>query len=39
MSGEAKSRSKIDIPGVQVELVQAIVATGKPVVVLINAGM
>jgi beta-glucosidase len=38
MSGEAKSRSDISIPGVQEELVKAIVATGKPVVVLINAG-
>lgn len=38
MSGEAKSRSNIEIPGVQVELVQAIAKTGKPIVVLINAG-
>jgi beta-glucosidase len=38
MSGEAKSRSNIHIPGVQEELVQALLATGKPVVVLINAG-
>jgi len=38
MSGEAKSRSDIHIPGVQEELVKAIQATGKPVVVLINAG-
>jgi beta-glucosidase len=38
MSGEAKSRSNIHIPGVQEELVQALQATGKPVVVLINAG-
>ena len=38
MSGEAKSRSNIHIPGVQEELVKAIQATGKPVVVLINAG-
>ena len=38
MSGEAKSRSSIRIPGVQEELVQALQATGKPVVVLINAG-
>jgi beta-glucosidase len=38
MSGEAKSRSNIHLPGVQEELVQAIAATGKPVVVLVNAG-
>lgn len=38
MSGEAKSRSNIHLPGVQEELIQAIYATGKPVVVLINAG-
>lgn len=38
MSGEAKSRSDIGIPGVQEELVKAIHATGKPLVVLINAG-
>src|SRR5262249_591938 len=38
MTGEAKSRSSIHLPGVQEELVRAIVATGKPVVVLISAG-
>ena len=38
MSGEAKSRSNIHIPGVQEELAQALQATGKPVIVLINAG-
>jgi beta-glucosidase len=38
ISGEAKSRSDISIPGVQEELAKAILATGKPVVVLINAG-
>jgi beta-glucosidase len=37
-SGEAKSSSNIHLPGVQEELVKAIQATGKPVVVLINAG-
>nr|WP_315158080.1 glycoside hydrolase family 3 N-terminal domain-containing protein [uncultured Flavobacterium sp.] len=37
-SGEAKSRSNLGLPGVQEELVKAIQATGKPVVVLINAG-
>jgi beta-glucosidase len=38
MSGEAKSRSSIRLPGVQEELIKAIQATGKPVVVMINAG-
>jgi beta-glucosidase len=38
MSGEAKSRSNIHLPGVQEELIQALYATGKPVVVIINAG-
>ena len=38
MTGEAKSRSNIHLPGVQEELVRAIVETGKPVVVLISAG-
>jgi len=38
MSGEAKSRSNLHLPGVQEELVLALQATGKPVVVLINAG-
>lgn len=38
MSGEAKSRSDIHLPGVQEDLIKAVMATGKPVVVLINAG-
>ncbi len=38
MTGEAKSRSNIHLPGVQEELIKAIQATGKPMVVLINAG-
>ncbi len=38
MSGEAKSRSSIRLPGVQEELAKAIIATGKPVVVLVSAG-
>ncbi len=37
MTGEAASRSSLDLPGRQLELVQALVATGKPlVIVLIN---
>lgn len=38
MSGEAKCRSDISIPGVQEALLKELLATGKPVVVLINAG-
>jgi beta-glucosidase len=38
MTGEAKSRSNIQLPGVQEELIKAMIATGKPVVVLISAG-
>jgi beta-glucosidase len=37
-SGEAKSRSNIGFEGVQENLVKAVSATGKPIVVLINAG-
>ncbi|HEY7615203.1 MAG TPA: glycoside hydrolase family 3 C-terminal domain-containing protein, partial [Terriglobales bacterium] len=37
MSGEAASRQSLDLPGKQMELLQAVAATGKPVVlVLIN---
>jgi beta-glucosidase len=38
MSGEASSRSKIDLPGRQLDLVKAIHATGKPVVVVLANG-
>jgi beta-glucosidase len=38
MSGEAKSRSNIHLPGVQEQFVQEMTALGKPVVVLISAG-
>jgi beta-glucosidase len=38
MSGEAKSRANIHLPGVQEELIKALHATGKPLVVIINAG-
>ncbi|MEX2427819.1 MAG: glycoside hydrolase family 3 N-terminal domain-containing protein [Bacteroidales bacterium] len=37
-SGEAASRSSIGLPGVQQELVETIVKTGKPVVTVIFAG-
>jgi beta-glucosidase len=36
--GESSSRSNIDLPGVQEELVKALVATGKPVVVVLMNG-
>jgi beta-glucosidase len=38
MSGEAKSRSDLHLPGVQEELIRALYGTGKPMVVLISAG-
>ena len=38
MSGEAASRSSLDLPGRQVDLVKAIKATGKPVVVVLMNG-
>ncbi len=38
MSGEAKSRANIHLPGIQEELIKAIQETGKPVVVLLMAG-
>jgi len=38
MSGEAKSRSNLHLPGLQEDLIRAIRATGKPVVVMISAG-
>jgi beta-glucosidase len=37
-SGEASSRSNIDLPGQQLALVQAIAATGKPYVVVLMNG-
>ena len=38
MSGEASSRSKLDVPGRQQELLEKVVATGKPVVLLLFSG-
>jgi beta-glucosidase len=38
MSGEAKSRSNIHFPGMQEQLIKAIGRTGKPIVLMINAG-
>jgi beta-glucosidase len=38
LTGEGHSRSSLDLPGVQNELVQAVHATGTPVVVLLMGG-
>ena len=38
MNGEGASRSDISIPDAQVELLQALKATGKPVVLVLNTG-
>ena len=38
MSGEASSRSSLDLPGRQLDLVKAISATGKPTVVVLMNG-
>jgi beta-glucosidase len=38
MSGEAKSRSNLQLPGVQEELLKEIYKTGKPIILLINSG-
>jgi beta-glucosidase len=38
MSGEAAARSTLDLPGKQEELIQAIKATGKPIVVVLFNG-
>lgn len=38
MSGEASSRSSLDLPGRQLELVKALHATGKPMVVVLMNG-
>jgi beta-glucosidase len=38
MSGEAASRSTLDLPGKQLDLAKAIIATGKPTVVVLMNG-
>ena len=38
MSGEASSRTSIEIPGIQKELLQALLKTGKPVVLVLFTG-
>jgi beta-glucosidase len=38
MSGEARSRATLDLPGAQQELLEALQATGKPVVLVLMSG-
>jgi beta-glucosidase len=38
MTGEASSRAYLDLPGKQMELLEAVVATGKPVVLVLESG-
>lgn len=38
MTGEAESRSSLDLPGVQQQLVKAVVATGRPIVEILMNG-
>jgi beta-glucosidase len=38
MSGEAKGKSNIHLPGVQEELIKAVASTGKPIILIIGAG-
>jgi beta-glucosidase len=38
MTGEAKSRADIHLPGVQEEMIKTLYATGKPIIVLVAAG-
>jgi beta-glucosidase len=38
MSGESSSRSNINIPGIQIELLKALLTTGKPVVLVLFTG-
>jgi beta-glucosidase len=38
MSGEARSRAYLDLPGSQQQLLEAVVAVGKPVVLLVFSG-
>ncbi len=38
MTGEASSRASLDLPGKQGQLLEAVVATGKPVVLVLESG-
>jgi beta-glucosidase len=38
MSGEAASRSSLDLPGIQEQMLEAIATTGKPVILVLEGG-
>ncbi len=38
MTGEASSRASLDLPGKQLQLLESVVATGKPVVLVLESG-
>ena len=38
LSGEARCRADLNLPGAQIEMMDALVATGKPVVMIVMAG-
>ena len=38
MNGEAASRATLDLPGIQEQMLEAVVATGKPVVLVLEGG-
>ena len=38
MTGEAASRAHLDLPGNQEKLLEAVAATGKPIVLLVYSG-
>jgi beta-glucosidase len=38
MSGEAASRSSLDLPGIQEQMLEAVIAAGKPVILVLEAG-
>ena len=38
MNGEAASRASLDLPGIQGQMLEAVVATGKPVVLVLEGG-
>jgi beta-glucosidase len=38
MSGEAASRSTLDLPGIQEQMLEAVTTTGKPVILVLEAG-
>ena len=38
LSGEARCRANLDLPGARIEMMDALVATGKPVVMIVMAG-